>query len=106
MGGLVIKGSLKILFFLLKLTHGANVMTGKGFNFVEMLGPVEARLEVPASRKDKSQLPALNVRIHTEQEMGSFQQKYLISKQAIYTHNIFRCFRLILIQLLQFHVVW
>lgn len=40
-------------------------MTGKGFNFVEMLGLAEAWLEVPASTKDKSQLPALNAGIHT-----------------------------------------
>ena len=59
-GGLVIKGALKIHFFVeVNPWCYASVMTGKGFNFVEMLYPVEARLEVPASTKDKSQLPAL-----------------------------------------------
>ena len=67
-------------------------MADRGFNICEILGSVDASLEIPAFTKGKNQSPALevektrtiaNVRIHVEQVIGSLQQKYYILKQTI-----------------------
>ena len=66
-------------------------MADRGFNICEILGSVDASLEIPAFTKGKNQSPALevektrtiaNVRIHVEQVIGSLQQKYIL-KQTI-----------------------
>ena len=53
MDGLVIKGLLRIQFFLSKLTHGDTVMADRGFNIGEMLDSVGGRLEYLLLQKAK-----------------------------------------------------
>ena len=66
-----------------KLTHGNTVMADRGFNICEILGSVDASLEIPAFTKGKNQSPALevektrtiaNVRIHVEQVIGAYNK--------------------------------
>ena len=83
--------------FLEKLLPGDMVMADRGFTISESVGLKQAKLEIPAFTKGKSQLDPIdventrgiaNVRIHVERVIGLLRRKYTILEGTLPTEYL------------------
>ena len=83
--------------FLEKLLPGDMVMADRGFTISESVGLKQAKLEIPAFTKGKSQLDPVdventrgiaNVQIHVERVIGLFRRKYTILEGTLPTEYL------------------
>ena len=83
--------------FLEKLLPGDMVMADRGFTISETVGLKQAKLEIPAFTKGKSQLDPVdventrgiaNVRIHVERVIGLLRRKYTILEGTLPTEYL------------------
>lgn len=83
--------------FLEKLLPGDMVMADRGFTISESVGLKQAKLEIPAFTKGKSQLDPVdventrgiaNVRIHVERVIGLLRRKYTILEGTLPTEYL------------------